>query len=231
MSHLRHQATMNKLPQPKGWFVYCYLRTASNRPYYVGLGSRSDRMTARHSCKVPRDRSRIRVMRQGLTREQAVHWERFYIARYGRKDTRTGYLVNRTEGGEGARHGIKALEEMKQAGLRPENIARLRTLNIGRKRPEHAIRAAAEGSRRRWDRYRADHGLLPPEKRQRLTKKQSREINTAKRLKLCPCIWAAMTEKERNRLRMWTKAGVDRTGTGYLRKKRGQGGRILRDQH
>ncbi len=210
---------MNKLPQPAGWFVYCYLRTASNRPYYVGLGSRPDRMTAKHSCKVPKDRSRIRVMRQSLTKEQAIYWERFYIARYGRKDIKTGFLINRTEGGEGAKHGAEALEKIRQAGLRPENVARLRVLNIGRKRPEHAISAAAKGSRERWDRYRAERGLLPPEKRQRLTGKQSREVNTAKRLKLCPCVWAVMAEKERNRLRMWVKAGADRTGAGYLRRK------------
>lgn len=221
---------MSKLSQPSGWFVYCYLRTASNRPYYVGLGSRPDRMTARHSCKVPRDRSRIRVMRQGLTREDAVRWERFYIARYGRKDLGTGCLLNRTDGGEGCRHGAEALKKIREAALRPENVARLRTLNIGRKRPRHAIEAAAEGSRKRWDAYRAERNILSPEKRQKLTRKQGREINGSRRVRACPCAWAVMTETERNRVRMWVRAGAGRTGDQYLRKKRGPGGRILPDR-
>lgn len=149
---------MNKLPQPKGWFVYCYLRTASNLPYYIGLGSRPDRMTARHSCKVPRNWSRIRVMRQGLTREQAICWERLYIARYGRKDLGTGCLMNRTDGGDATKHGPEALEKIRQAALRPENVERLRTINVGRRRPEHAIKAISEGRSRAWDRYWEDRG-------------------------------------------------------------------------
>lgn len=227
VSHLSHQATMSKLPQPLGWFVYCYLRTTSNKPYYIGLGSRPDRMTARHSCKIPRDRSRIRVMRQGLTRQQAVYWECFYIARYGRKDLGTGCLVNRTEGGEGSVHSAEAIEKIRQAALRPENIARLRTLNLGRKRPQHAIQATAKGSRKRWDDYRAKHGLLPPEQRQKLTRKQGREINSARKFNLCPCIWTTITEKEKNRLRMWVKAKPGRTAVAYLSMGRGLGGRIL----
>lgn len=215
---------MNKLPQPKGWFVYCYLRTASNRPYYIGLGSRPDRMTARHSCKVPRNWSRIRVMRQELTREQAIHWERFYIARYGRKDLGTGCLMNRTAGGDVAEYSAETLEKIRQAALRPENLERLRTLNVGRKRPDHAIRAAAEGSRKRWDRYRAERGLLPPEDRPKLTNKQSREINTSGRLGACPCIWAAMTEAERNKARMWVKANTGKTAMDYLRGDRRRNG-------
>ena len=149
---------MNRLPQPKGWFVYCYLRTASNLPYYIGIGSRPDRMTARHSCKVPRDWSRIRIMRQELTREQAIRWERFYIARYGRKDLGNGCLVNRTDGGDATKHGPEALEKIRAAGKRPENIARLRTVNIGRKRPEHAIRATSDGRAKAWGRHWESRG-------------------------------------------------------------------------
>jgi hypothetical protein len=215
---------MNRLPQPKGWFVYCYLRTASNLPYYVGLGSRPDRMTARHSCKVPRNWSRIRVMRQELTREQAIYWERLYIARYGRKDLGTGCLMNRTDGGDATKHGPEALEKIRQAALRPENVERLRTVNVGRKRPEHAIRATAKGSRRRWDKYRAERGLLPPEERVKLTNKQSKEANAAKRLGACPCIWAAMAGKERNALRMWVSNNPGKTGADYLGGQRARGG-------
>ena len=60
-------------------------------------------MTARHSCRVPADRTRIRILRQGLTREQANHWEAFYIARFGRKAD-GGMLLNTRLGGDGGAH-------------------------------------------------------------------------------------------------------------------------------
>lgn len=40
-------------------------------------------------------------MREGLTKEEAVFWEVYYIAKIGRKDLATGPLLNRKEGGEG----------------------------------------------------------------------------------------------------------------------------------
>jgi len=65
------------------------------------MGSRRDRLTARHAVSVPNDWSRIRILRDGLDREAAKRWERFYIARFGRKCFGSGCLVNRRDGGEG----------------------------------------------------------------------------------------------------------------------------------
>ena len=87
------------LPKPTGYFVYCYLRSNSPRPYYVGKGSRPDRLTARHSVKVPKDWSRIRILRDGLaTDAEALEWEQFYVEKLGRKQ-HGGCLLNRQEGG------------------------------------------------------------------------------------------------------------------------------------
>lgn len=96
-----------------GWFVYCYLRKHSNLPYYVGLGSPKNpyrHVSKRHTCPVPKDRNRIRILRNNLlTKDQAIYWERFYIARYGRKDLGTGCLMNRTDGGEGCWNASKSI--------------------------------------------------------------------------------------------------------------------------
>ena len=81
-------------------FVYCYLRQKDQTPYYIGLASRRDRITASHRVHIPPDRNNIRVLKSGLTREEAVLWERRYIAHYGRKDNGTGILQNQTNGGE-----------------------------------------------------------------------------------------------------------------------------------
>ena len=57
-------------------FVYCYLREKDHTPYYVGLASRGDRVTAHHTVHIPPNRANIRVLRSGLTKEEAQEWER-----------------------------------------------------------------------------------------------------------------------------------------------------------
>jgi hypothetical protein len=206
--------TAARLPQPKGWFVYCYLRAASNLPYYIGLGSRPDRVTGRHSCKVPKDWSRIRIMRQDLTRDEAIRWECFYINRYGRRDLGTGVLMNRTDGGDLVNHSPASRRRLSEAGRRPENLARLRVVNKGRRRPQHAIEAAAAGTRARWVRHRVERGRLPIPKAQippylSLTMRKAREHG------LCPLVWEGLTQKQRRAIHEWCRrTGCD--GQDYL---------------
>ena len=201
------------------WFVYCYLRTGSNLPYYIGLGSRSDRVTGRHSCKVPKDRSRIRIMRQGLTKEAAIYWERFYIARYGRRDLGTGALVNRTHGGDATDHSPATRKKLSEAGRRPENVARLRIVNIGRKRPQHAIEAAAAATRVRWEQYRAERGRHPLP-RDQVPPYLTVVMRKANEHGLCPVVWVALTDIERRRLHEWCRRNPGKTGSDYLQGER-----------
>ena len=92
-----------KVVAAKGAFVYCHLR-ADGSPYYIGIADqgRWKRPFEKHTVGVPRRwPERIRVMRSGLTYEEAQRWEMRYIAHYGRKDLDTGTLRNSTDGGEG----------------------------------------------------------------------------------------------------------------------------------
>jgi len=92
----------------KGCYVYCYLRHSDSKtapagsPYYVGIacGSQRHRRPFGHhdSCPIPFDRSLVRVLRSGLTIEEAERWEIFFIAWYGR-EAEGGILLNRAEGG------------------------------------------------------------------------------------------------------------------------------------
>jgi hypothetical protein len=204
------------------WFVYCYLRTHSNRPYYIGIGSRADRMTSRHSCKVPRDRGRIRVMRTGLTKQQAINWEMFYIARYGRKDLGTGCLMNRTAGGETTQFGPQTIEKIRQAAKRPENIARLKTVNVGRSMHPNtraALLAATKGKKRPQyviDAVTQAHKGKKKSPEHIAKQVETRERNTAQKLGLPYEKWAAMGSKERNALRMWVVNNPGGTGEDYL---------------
>ncbi|MEA5392127.1 hypothetical protein VB738_12745 [Cyanobium gracile UHCC 0139] len=88
----------------RGSFVYCYLRPDGS-PYYVGLASYGFRPVhpKSHACGVPADQRLIRVLRSGLTPEQAGEWERRYIARWGRRRD-GGILENHLAGGN---HGSR----------------------------------------------------------------------------------------------------------------------------
>jgi hypothetical protein len=127
-----------------GWFVYVYLRrrhgfARQGTPYYVGIASRANRPCERHSCPVPADKSLIRIMRSGLSRAEANKWERFYIAKFGRKNLGAGILLNLTDGGDGSPGHTMSPEAIKRiiAGnkgkiVSPETRARISAANKGR---------------------------------------------------------------------------------------------------
>lgn len=133
-----------KLTAAEGCYVYCYLR-ATGAPYYVGIASNARRPFGPHSCGVPRKHpERIRVMRKGLSWEEACRWEQFYIARYGRKDNETGILCNRTDGGEGLT-GLVFTEEWRENIKKsrqlfvhkPEYREKQRRAHLGQEVPDH----------------------------------------------------------------------------------------------
>jgi len=134
----------------KGCFVYCYLRATDHTPYYIGIAKRADRVTAHHTVNIPPDRRNIRILRSGLTHEEAQRWEQFYIAHYGRKDNGTGILRNQTDGGETGGLGRIWSEEQRKLHaelsrgrrLSEEAKARISAANKGNFSPEQ--RAALE---------------------------------------------------------------------------------------
>ena len=106
---------------PPGYYVYAYLRE-DGTPYYIGKGKGRRFLSTSRTIPIPKDSSRIVFLETNLTELGALALERRYIAWYGRKDTNTGILRNRTEGGDGST-GLILSEEVKKASPKNSLVA------------------------------------------------------------------------------------------------------------
>jgi hypothetical protein len=119
------------------YYTYAYLRE-DGTPYYIGKGSGERAYRRTKKCiKPPKDKTRIIILKNNLTENQAFRHEKYMIYIFGRRDLNTGILHNRTDGGDQP-------PPFKNKKHKPETIEKLRELNRGKK-------------------YRLGH-KLPPEK-------------------------------------------------------------------
>jgi hypothetical protein len=81
------------------FYTYAYL-DGNGTPYYIGKG-RGSRAWKNHGRVPVPARQNILLLKTGLTEDQAFSHEKYMINVLGRVDDGTGFLLNKTAGGQG----------------------------------------------------------------------------------------------------------------------------------
>jgi hypothetical protein len=101
--------------QHNDYYTYAYLRE-DKTPYYIGKGRGNRIRSTNRAIKPPKDKSRIIFLKKNLTEAEAFKHEVYMIFVFGRKDSGTGILRNRTNGGDGVSGLVQSAETRKKIG-------------------------------------------------------------------------------------------------------------------
>lgn len=109
------------------YYVYAYLRNEDQEtakagtPYYIGKGTGNRYIAPHAKIPVPQNHYNIVFLETNLTELGAFALERRYIRWYGRKDLKTGILLNMTDGGTGGSNIVYTPEMSEKRKIREAN--------------------------------------------------------------------------------------------------------------
>jgi hypothetical protein len=137
--------------------VYLHKRIDNNEVFYVGIGKNEKRAHAKdgrnsHWHNVAKVSGyNVEVTHKDIIWEEACSIEKYLIAFYGRQDLKNGYLVNKTDGGDGA-FGVIVSQELREKFSKirkgqkrsEEAKANIRNAKLGCKNPSFGIKHSEE---------------------------------------------------------------------------------------
>ena len=136
------------------YYVYAYLRNDGS-PYYIGKGKGYRAWHKGYGeVKPPKNKEYVKILAKDLLEFESLALEKKLINYYGRKDTGTGILRNKADGGLGSpgyRHSEEALQKISKAskGRRcthtEKTKEKLRQINLGKKRTAESIEKTRQG--------------------------------------------------------------------------------------
>jgi hypothetical protein len=100
------------------YYTYAYLRE-DKTPYYIGRGKHHSsykyhRMSQKHTCGIPPQERRL-ILKDNLSKEQAIKHEEYMISLFGLVWDKTGVLRNHVKDSRGGSNkGRKLSEETKK---------------------------------------------------------------------------------------------------------------------
>ena len=146
-----------------GFIVYCHVSLDCNEVFYIGIGNKLKRAYSKDARSkfwhwhIAKHGYYVEILHNNLTKEEAIEYEKYYIFLYGRRDIKTGILINMTEGGDGLLSpSQETLDRISKAlkgrktGPRSEEIKRKISLsNKGKKPSALSIEKTIEKNKKR----------------------------------------------------------------------------------
>ncbi len=105
------------------YYTYAYLRE-DGTPYYIGKGSGNRLYSYNRSINRPKDKSRIIILKDGMSEEDSFRHEIYMIHVLGKK-INGGLLHNKTDGGEGVSGYVMSDETRKKQSIAAKNRVNL----------------------------------------------------------------------------------------------------------
>ena len=179
------------------FYVYFHINPVKNEIFYVGKGkgnrARSKDRNDDWKKVVEQYGYIINIIEEGLTEQEALDKESFYIKKIGRIDLGKGTLVNKTDGYE----GFSGVKKTRESIEKTNTFNKGNTYHLGHKHTDETKRRLSEISKRQ----------IGPNKGKKFSDDHKLKLSLAKSgRKLSDEIKKRMSESQKN---SWSKRKIE----------------------